>query len=219
MHGPSILLDYSEARDSHWTGYVKVAKEILDHPDTALWLDGPLDQDRTQATDKYLSWYGEDAAAKTSFTTSPYTTVPASGSSSSEGSQQFIKPEEPLGNDRGFIHCTHTDCSSDSPPITQELEWTNDMDKNNRPHVRKQRGRENIPYFTRSGGLPRYQCEAPERHRAWTTRMKTKLDKFAKSGGILFWISHITAALSFVLVTNPGQKPNAHPAVDWWVHF
>lgn len=216
-HGPSIHLNYSEARDPHWTGYGKVVKRILEHPETAPWLDSPLDQDSPEATNKYLNRYGGDVAADPSYTTLPCTTIAAPRNLSTHGGPQFIEADEPLGNNRPFTYYTHKDCITDPSPFTRKCEKVGQRNKLDRPQVSKERDSEDDSYFTSTGGLANYQREAPERHQAWTVTMKPKLDKFAESGGILFWISHITAALSFLVVANPGQEPNVHPTVDWWV--
>ncbi|KAL8723289.1 MAG: hypothetical protein Q9181_007319 [Wetmoreana brouardii] len=44
----------------------------------------------------------------------------------------------------------------------------------------------------------------------WVSGARKGLEYIAKGGGILFWISHITAALSFVLITN-NSGPKGHP--------
>lgn len=218
-HGPSIHLNYSEARDPHWTGYGKVVMSILDDPYTAPWLDGPLDPNLSEATNKYLSRHGGDAAADPSYATLPCTTIPTLRDSSTYGDLQFIEADEPSGNDRAFIYYTQKDCITDSPPSTRKGERAGQRNKLDRPQVIKERDFENISYFTGTGDLASYQREVPERHQAWTATIKTKLDKFAESGGILFWISNITAALSFLVVANPSQESSAHPTVDWWVEI
>ncbi|KAL9598840.1 MAG: hypothetical protein Q9179_003765 [Wetmoreana sp. 5 TL-2023] len=44
----------------------------------------------------------------------------------------------------------------------------------------------------------------------WISRARKGLGSIARVGGILFWISYITAALSFVLITN-SSGPKGHP--------
>ena len=57
------------------------------------------------------------------------------------------------------------------------------------------------------------QLDGPGRKRIVDTtrifRPTRKLDHIAMCGGILLWISHITAALGFVLITN-SSGPNSH---------
>lgn len=103
-------------------------------------------------------------AADASTTTVPYTTIPASRRSSSYGSPQSVKSEEPSRNDKGLIYCTHKDCSSDPLTFTRKCEWTKHMDKHNRPYVCEERGCEKILGFTYSGGLLRHQREVHKQH-------------------------------------------------------
>ena len=50
-------------------------------------------------------------------------------------------------------------------------------------------------------------------HTQWTSRARKGLEFLARGGEILFWIMHITTALSFVLVTN-SSGPKGRPMVD-----
>ncbi|KAL8794046.1 MAG: hypothetical protein Q9195_003346 [Heterodermia aff. obscurata] len=56
-------------------------------------------------------------------------------------------------------------------------------------------------------------------HRSWERRMEWKLDDWAIGGGILFWISHITAALGFALIANTVSEANRRPTVDWLLGY
>ena len=102
--------------------------------------------------------------ADTSPTAIPYTTIPPSRKSSTYGSPQSVKSEEPSRNEQGFIYCTHKDCSSNPPTFTRKCEWTKHMDKHNRPYVCEERGCEKILGFTYSGGLLRHQREVHKQH-------------------------------------------------------
>jgi len=102
--------------------------------------------------------------ADTSTTTVPYTTVPSSRRSSTYGSPQSVKSEEPSRNDKGLIYCTHKECLSDPPIFTRKCEWTKHNDKHNRPYVCEERGCEKILGFTYSGGLLRHQREVHKQH-------------------------------------------------------
>ena len=42
-------------------------------------------------------------------------------------------------------------------------------------------------------------------HASWIFKARGKLNRMAKGGLILFWISHITAALGFVLIANASN--------------
>ena len=52
-------------------------------------------------------------------------------------------------------------------------------------------------------------------HTFWGSRLGSKLDNWAIGGGILFWISHITAALGFALIANTVSEANRRPTIDW----
>lgn len=100
----------------------------------------------------------------TSSTTVPFTTIPAAKTSSTYGSPQSVRSEEPSRNDKGLIYCTHKECSSAPPTFTRKCEWTKHMDKHNRPYVCEERGCEKILGFTYSGGLLRHQREVHKQH-------------------------------------------------------
>ncbi|KAL8927109.1 MAG: hypothetical protein Q9172_001531 [Xanthocarpia lactea] len=59
----------------------------------------------------------------------------------------------------------------------------------------------------------RYRDRKRAESTQWTSRARKGLKFLARGGEILFWISHITAALSYVLVTN-SSGPKGHPMVE-----
>ena len=42
----------------------------------------------------------------------------------------------------------------------------------------------------------------------WITRAKARLDRVAAGGGVIFWITHVTAALAFGLMMKPCVMVN-----------
>ena len=97
--------------------------------------------------------------ADTTSTAIPYSTIPASKISSSYGSPESVRSEEPSRNDQGLIYCSHKDCASDPPTFTRKCEWKKHMDKHNRPYVCDEPGCEKILGFTYQGGLLRHRRE------------------------------------------------------------
>lgn len=112
-HGPPIHMDYSEFRRNDWAAYERDVEHLLEDPETAAWLDGPLGQ----AWSRILHQQAGTQDHKSAYSTT---------------------------------------CGS---------------------------------------------------------RAARRLDSMAMCGGILFWVSNITAALAFVLITNtPGS--NRHPMAE-----
>lgn len=52
-------MDYSEIRDSRWTRYESTVENFLREPETARWLDGPLNPDWGENSEEHL-WYNRD---------------------------------------------------------------------------------------------------------------------------------------------------------------
>ncbi|KAL9027726.1 MAG: hypothetical protein Q9196_003792, partial [Gyalolechia fulgens] len=77
----------------------------------------------------------------------------------------------------------------------------------------------NGPMFGVGNGSHRNQWHIRDRDRKraeqtqWTSRARMGLELIVWGGEIFFWILHITAALSYVLVTN-SSGPRGHPLVE-----
>ena len=61
--------------------------------------------------------------------------------------------------------------------------------------------------------IVRLRRDTRKQREAWQTIMERKLGIFAKIGGILFWISHLTAAMGFLLIANAFHEPYSDPMV------
>ena len=59
-HGPPIYLDYSKIRFNQWADYESAVDELLKDPETAPWLDGPLDRDWDETIIQQQQWLDHD---------------------------------------------------------------------------------------------------------------------------------------------------------------
>ena len=74
------------------------------------------------------------------------------------------------------------------------------------------------PNCTETSHPQLYWCGRVEAdHISLGRRMKWIIDNWAISGEMIFWISHITAALGFALIANTVSEANRHPIINWWV--
>lgn len=53
-------MDYSTTRSNRWASYESVVRNVLEDPETAPWLDGPLDQDWAKTLLQQKQWSNHD---------------------------------------------------------------------------------------------------------------------------------------------------------------
>ena len=53
-------MNYSSISFNHWASYESVVEDLLKDPETAPWLDGPLDQDWSETLLQQKQWLDHD---------------------------------------------------------------------------------------------------------------------------------------------------------------
>lgn len=53
-HGPPVFMNYFEIQDSRWASYESMVEKLLRDPETAYWLDGPLDPEWCESAEEQL---------------------------------------------------------------------------------------------------------------------------------------------------------------------